>query len=119
MTEIDLAEFRARMAGCELVMFADIATQTILASDCAIKLGQEHLDHLCSKARAVFGIDACASITSVYLERPTGKTVIVRRDGNGSEVLCSVFGPTTDLSGVVEMAGKLLSTVESQDGLAQ
>ncbi len=114
MTNDDFGKFRSRFAGCEVVMLADISTMTILVSDSAIKLGQEHLDRLCTAASTIFAAEASKGVSVAFLTGPTGCTVFVRANHGVPEVLCGVFAPGADLSGVSEAARALLETADSE-----
>lgn len=110
MTISDLAQFRTQFDACELVMLADLSTMTILGSNSALKLGQEKLDEICVAAGDVFAAHALGDQGAAMVFRPTGTRLFVRSKDEPSEVLCGVFAPDADMSGVLEAAQDLLDT---------
>lgn len=100
MTQDSLASFRSAFVGCELVMLIDISAQTVLTSDSAIPLGQEHLDRLRDQAGRIFAGAAGEAPEGAVLAGPTGCRVFVRQDRAADECLCAVFAPGADLTGV-------------------
>lgn len=53
----ELSAFRERVPGCSVVLFADLSTGMVLASNSAEKMTQEKLDALC--------MDACETLSNV------------------------------------------------------
>lgn len=90
----DLARLRSRIAGCELVVLADISTKTVLAWDGALRLPQEHLDTLCDLAAEILAVDPAAAQVqpdTALLTRTTGSRTFVRSPEDPAEVLCCVL----------------------------
>ncbi|MGP6088939.1 hypothetical protein [Antarctobacter jejuensis] len=112
MTRDDLVRFRAGFASCELVLLADISAGTVLMSDSAIRLGQEHLDALCRTAARLFDPAATLPARLAVLSGPTGCRVFLRAAGDSAEALCCLFAPGADLS-AVDTAG--LDLIRSED----
>ena len=106
----DLERLRTAIVGCELMMYADTSTNTILASDCAVRLGQEHLDALCEKARAVFAV--APEETILCLCKATGRRLFLRSAPGEAEVLCGVFDLTADLGAALTLAQDMLAQRE-------
>ena len=114
MENVDLAEYRSRFASCELVMLADISTLTVLGSDSAIKMGQEHLDALCATAERIFDLAQDEQIRTAVLSKPTGRQVFVRAGSAMSEVICGVFEPTAEIGDAIIDAQNMLSATNSE-----
>ncbi len=104
MTHDALAHFRAGFASCELAALVDLSTGTVLMTDSAIKLGQEHLDDLCRIARDLFADSAGRWPGSAILTGATGSRVFLRSTQDPTEVLCCLFGPRADLAPIDEAA---------------
>ncbi|MEO9820126.1 MAG: hypothetical protein ABJ370_03930 [Paracoccaceae bacterium] len=113
MENVDLAEYRSRFASCELVLLADISTLTVLGSDSAIKMGQEHLDALCATADLIFDLAEDAQIRTAVLSKPTGRQIFVRAGSAVSEVICGVFEPTAEVSIAIADAEEMLSATSA------
>lgn len=97
MTYADLVSFRRAFPGCERAVFVDLSTLTVLCSDGAVSIGQEHLDALCAEAQAAFGQP---DTDMACILRPTGQRVFVRLRPNMPEVLCAVCSPDCDITGM-------------------
>ena len=105
MTIKPLEAFRTRFPACELVLLADISALTILAWDGALKWPQEQLDGVCSLAAEVFGFgvgDEGPRIETGMIARATGCYTFARAAPGSNEILCSVFAPGADISGVMD-----------------
>lgn len=98
MTHNDLVSFRSAFPGCERAVFVDLSTSTVLGSDGAVPIGQEHLDALCAEAEAIFA-DA-SSLDMACVLRPTGQRVFFRLRQDAPEILCAVCSSTCDISGM-------------------
>ena len=105
MTYDDLVTFRARLAGCEVAVLADISTRTVLMSDTGVKLGQDDLDALCLTACRVFATGSGLAV----LAGPTGTQAFLRGLHDGGEALICVLEPRADLAGVTEEMTALLT----------
>lgn len=106
MTHDDLVTFRARHAGCEVALLADVSARTVLLSDTALKLGQDYLEGLCLTACCVFATGAGLAM----LAGPTGTQVFLRGVHEEGEALICVFAPLVVLDGVAEEMTVLLNT---------
>ncbi|MFW5641567.1 MAG: hypothetical protein ACOCY0_02260 [Roseicyclus sp.] len=105
MTPDTLAQLRTRLADCELVLYADIASRTVLASDARLNHPQENLDTICACARAFLNAPRLASheVTAEAVFRtPTSTRVFMRALADPSEALACVCGPAADLASVLE-----------------
>ena len=95
MTKDDLEHFMRRVRGCELVVLADISTQTILCAHAIMKLGQERFDALCASAARIFDMQELA--TTARLITPTGQTLFWRASAGTPEVICALCSTGTDV----------------------
>ena len=118
MTANDLAQLRTRLDRCELVMLADVSLSTILAADCAIKLGQEDLDEICKTAALIFDGVASDLGDVAYVSKPTGTRIFVRGSCGNNDVLCLVIAPRSEFAGVVKAARDLMAAVPYSAGRA-
>lgn len=100
MTHDDLASLRSTLAACEMLQLVDIAARTVLMSDSAVKLGQEHHDALCTQAAAIFAPDRPDPPACAMLAGPMGTRVFVASQVDPGEVLCGLFAPGADLSAI-------------------
>lgn len=117
-TKQSFAAFRKRLDLCELVALADVSTGTILVSDSAIKLGQEHLDRLCDDARVFLGPADAVDETFALKAGPTGIRAFVRVQERLPEVLCLVFAPDADIKFLEAFAMDFLRAVDRAQGEA-
>lgn len=104
MSQDALALFRAGFASCELAALVDVSAGTVLMTDSAIRLGQEHLDALCATAGQLWGPDSPDWTNSAILTGPTGHRVFLRSGVDRHDVLCCLFAPQSDLVGLDEAA---------------
>lgn len=101
MTPSALADFRSRLPDCELVVFADIGSRTVLGSDGALRYPQEHLDALCDTAAELFrdGPDLGAGpVEHVMFVSATGSRVFLRAANSPREALCCIGAPAMDFT---------------------
>lgn len=112
MTRDDLAKLRSGFASCELVLLADISAGTVLISDSAIRVGQEHLDALCRTAVRMFDPSAALAARLAVISGPTGCRVFLRAPGSEAEALCFHFAPGAQISDL-EAASQTLFRQES------
>ncbi|KAB2539638.1 hypothetical protein AL035_17895 [Salipiger aestuarii] len=101
MTRTTLADVRAAVPGCELAALFDLGARTVLLSDSAVRLGQEHLDVLEAEARRIFDAGAVAP---VMVAGPRGLRVFLLAPGPSPEALCCLLAPGADASGVADAA---------------
>lgn len=101
MSRTTLADVRAAMPGCELAALFDLGTRTVLLSDSAVRLGQEHLDALEAEARRIFDAGAPAP---VVIAGPRGMRVFLRAPGASPEALCCLLAPGADPEGITDAA---------------
>lgn len=115
MTPDTLRQLRKRLADCELVLYADIASVTVLASDSRLIYPQENLDTICTCARAFLSAPRLASHDTTgeaVFQTPTATRIFMRAYADPNEALACVCGPRTDLAHVLEeMRGALSETV--------
>jgi hypothetical protein len=112
MTPNALADLRARLPGCELAVYVDFASETVLGSDGDLRYPQEHLDALCRCAATLFAHDdetgAPASGHAVFLSE-TGARVFLRAPDAGSEALCCICAPDTDFAAALPGVRQMLA----------
>lgn len=96
MTPHDLKAFRTGTPACELAVYADIGSRTVLGSDSALRYPQEYLDALCGCAADLFDAapaDGAAPVDHVIFLSPTGGRAFVRNATEPDEVLCCLCSP--------------------------
>jgi hypothetical protein len=100
-----------------LVAFADLSSRMILTSAGPLSTTQEHLDRLCSQARACFD-DPLFSLSVGAFGEPHGAVVMgpdnlrlfLRSDVEPADALCCICDPGIDLAAFVP---KIRETLES------
>ncbi|MDG4647764.1 hypothetical protein P6F26_04865 [Roseibacterium sp. SDUM158017] len=111
MTPETLRHLRKRLADCELILYADITSGTVLASDSRLIYPQENLDTICTCAKAFLSAPRLAShdlTNEAVFQTPTATRVFMRAHSDDNEALAAVCGPKTDLAHVMhEMRGAL------------
>jgi hypothetical protein len=119
MTPDTLAQLRKRLPDCELVLYADIASGTVLASDARLVHPQENLDVICGCARAFLNAPRLAShdLTAEALFRtPTSTRIFLRSLADPHEALACVCGPRADLKTVLETLRSALAEAAPEFG---
>jgi hypothetical protein len=104
MTPEILRHLRKRLPDCELVLYADIASGTVLASDARLVHPQENLDTICACARAFLNAPRLSShdlTNEAVFQTPTAKRVFLRAFADPCEALACVCGPDSDLREVL------------------
>ena len=104
MTPDTLAQLRDRLPDCELVLYADIASKTVLASDARLVHPQENLDTICACAKAFLNaprLDSHEVTDEVVFRTPTSIRVFMRAVADPHEALACVCGPEADLDAVL------------------
>jgi hypothetical protein len=105
MTPDTLAQLRRRIADCELVLYADIASKTVLVSDARLNHPQENLDTICACARAFLNAPRLAShemTAEAVFRTPTSTRIFMRALHDPREALACVCGPGVELAAVLE-----------------
>ncbi len=119
MTVEPLKAFRKEIPGCELVALVDLSTAMVLAWDSIVKWPQEQVDALSAQAAALLSGSASEAgatlLDRAVLARDTGCFTFQRASRGSSEVLCCVYAPGTDLSGVFERVTALCDIVLGSD----
>jgi len=119
MTPDTLAQLRNRLADCELVLYADIASRTVLASDARLNHPQENLDTICACARAFLNAPRLAShemTCEAVFRTPTSTRVFMRAMTDPHEALACVCGPDVALASVLEIMREALAEAAPQFG---
>ena len=114
MNREDLAAFRRRLEGCELVALLDVAARTVLASDGAVRIGQENLDDLCETACRLLASSKPLADRWAMISGPRGSRVFVASPVDPEEVLCGFFSSKAELHRV-EAAAIAYFVVEKAD----
>lgn len=107
MTPDTLAGLRARCPDCELVALVDVTAGTVLASDAAIRPGQERLDALCAEAAELFGAGMPFAARQACVAGPTGTRLFLRAPTGGEEALCCLLGPGMEVAAMAAAAETL------------
>ncbi|SMX50133.1 hypothetical protein [Maliponia aquimaris] len=113
MTPDALARFRARCPDCELVALVDVTAGTVLASDAAIRPGQERLDALCAEAATLFDLGPPLQARLACVAGAPGTRVFLRAPAGGDEALCCLVAPGSDLADTIAAAEALWTEAES------
>lgn len=112
MTPKALAEFRAGLPECELAVYADIRSGTVLLKDGVLRYPQEYLDALCSCAAMLFRdnpeFDGAAADPILFFG-PTGGRAFFRAPDDPTEALCCICGSGTDIALLLQSARALLA----------
>ncbi|MCU4652780.1 hypothetical protein N8I71_08045 [Roseibacterium sp. SDUM158016] len=119
MTPGTLAQMRKRLPDCELVLYADIVSGTVLASDSRLVYPQENLDTLCVCARGFLTAPRLASHDTTgeaVFRTPTATRVFMRAYGDPCEALVCVCGPKTDLAAVLDAMREALAEAAPDNG---
>lgn len=96
MTPQALKAFRIRVPDCELAVYADLGSGTVLGADAGLRYPQEYLDALCTCAAALFDAapqDGAAPVDHVLFLGPTGGRGFFRRIDEPGEALCCICAP--------------------------
>jgi len=98
MTPQALKAFRIRVPDCELAVYADLGSGTVLGADGALRYPQEYLDALCACAATLFQSapqDGFEPVEHVLFLGPTGGRGFFRRLDEPNEALCCICAPGT------------------------
>jgi len=116
MTPKALAEFRTRLPECELAVYADIRSGTVLLKDGVLRYPQEYLDALCECAGLLFRENPefdGAPTDPILFFGPTGGRAFFRAPDDPSEALCCIIGVGTDVSALLREGRALLAPQEA------
>ena len=117
MTPQALKEFRQSQPQCELAVYADLASGTVLGADGALRYPQEILDALCACAAAVFdaGLQTGDSLTDhVYFAGASGTRGFFRSPAEPTEALCCICTPDVDAARFLNAARAALDAVDTE-----
>lgn len=112
MTPDTLAQLRSRLPACELILYADIASGTVLASNARLVHPQENLDTICACAKAFLNAPRLAShevTDEAIFKTPTSIRVFMRAVADPHEALACVCGPDADLDSILTLFREALS----------
>lgn len=111
MTPSALNAFRSTLADCELAVYVDLGSRTVLSSDGALHYPQEYLDVLCACAADLF--DAAPKgeepVEHVLFASPTGSRGFFRNPAEPNEALCCICAAEVGVDTLVENARAALS----------
>lgn len=116
MTPKALAEFRARVPACELAVYADIRSGTVLLSDGILRYPQEYLDALSACAALLFRSNPSfdeAAVDPILFFGPTGGRAFFRAPDDPTEALCLICGKTTDITALLAEGRAFLAPDEA------
>jgi len=119
MTPDALSKLRKRLPDCELLLYADVASGTVLVSDTRLVHPQENLDTICACARAFLNAPRLSShdlAGEVVFRTPTSTRVFMRALADDKEALACVFGPGVDLKSVLEAMRTALADAAPEFG---
>ncbi len=113
MTPHQLREFRTGVPACELALYADIGSRTVLGADSALRYPQEYLDALCGCAADLFDAeprDGTVPVDHVIFLSPTGGRAFVRNAAEPDEVLCCICAPDMAADRLIDAARAALGS---------
>ncbi|MDA5092849.1 hypothetical protein O2N63_01975 [Aliiroseovarius sp. KMU-50] len=106
MTPTALNAFRNTLADCELAVYVDLGSRTVLSSDGALHYPQEYLDVLCTCAADLF--DAAPKgeepVEHVLFLSPTGSRGFFRNLADPCEALCCICSAEVGFERLIENA---------------
>ena len=115
MTPQTLADLRSRLPDCDLAVYVDIRSRTVLGADGALRYPQEYLDAVCSAAAQLLVDPAVlngSDPSHVLVQGPTGCRAFLRVPDEPGEALCCLTGPGADLAALVRTCHAALSAAE-------
>ncbi len=106
MTPNALNAFRRAVADCELAVYVDLGSRTVLSSDGALHYPQEYLDALCASAASLFAAapEKEGPVEHVLFVSPTGSRGFFRNLADPSEALCCICAAEVDTQSLIEKA---------------
>ncbi len=116
MTPKALEEFRAKLPECELAVYADIRSGTVLLKDGILRYPQEYLDALCECAAQLFRDDPefdGATADPILFFGPTGGRAFFRTPDEPSEALCCICGSEVDVATLLREGRALVAPNEA------
>jgi len=96
----------------QVVIFADLTTQIVLADATKKEIGQEHLDKLCMQAAAAFEnpfLSLAERPDEVIVMRDDGVLIALRTTQDSPTAICLLGDYSTDLNSVLLEARNALS----------
>lgn len=100
MTPDALGKLRGRLSDCDVLIYADLHSRTVLSTDGAVRHPQEQLDALCHAAADLFAASEGTrsdGLPHIFFLSPTGGRAFFRNTKEPSEALCCIFGPDADV----------------------
>ena len=106
MTPTALNAFRRKLADCELAVYVDLQSCTVLSSDGALRFPQEYLDVICACAADLFEAapEAAGPVEHVLFFSPTGSRSFFRNVADPNEALCCICSADADVKTLIENA---------------
>lgn len=111
MTPDALNAFRRKLADCELAVYVDLQSCTVLSSDGALHFPQEYLDVLCTCAADLFEAapNDAGPVEHMLFFSPTGSRSFFRTLSDPNEALCCICAADTDVETLIENARAALA----------
>jgi hypothetical protein len=121
MSPETLSQLRARLPGCDLLIYADIGSRTVLASSGRLSMPQEVLDALTDCAAELLSLppeSGDGTVEQTLLLTPTGVRGFLRAPGEAAEALCWLGAPDADLRRITsDLAAALAAApTDTEDG---
>jgi len=111
MTPSALNAFRRKVAGCELAVYVDLDSRTVLSSDGALHFPQEYLDVLCACAADLFEVAPTGEGAAEHVQflSPTGSRSFFRNLTDPNEALCCICAAEVAVETLIESARAALA----------
>ncbi|MEM7074047.1 MAG: hypothetical protein AAGA28_04495 [Pseudomonadota bacterium] len=116
MTPLALQKLRARVPGCELLVYTDLQSRTVLGSDGALRYPQEHLDALCLCAADLFDVTGHAPkgpFSHALFFGAGGGRGFFRNGADPGEALCCICALSVDVDQLVQVMNEALGAESS------
>lgn len=115
-----LASVTVAFPQARTVVFADLSSSTVLASQGQPSITQEHLDRLCREARASFddplfglSMQAFGEPHSAVVMGPDSLRVFLRSETDPADALCCICDHGIDLAGFVAKLRQTLDQISA------
>lgn len=111
MTPTALKAFRRKFPDCDLAVYVDLGSRTVLSWDGALHFRQEHLDVLCACAADLFDSapKGDGPIEHVLFLSPTGSRTFFRNLADPNEALCCICAADIAVGSLINAARAALA----------
>ncbi|KAB2886447.1 MAG: hypothetical protein F9K34_02255 [Albidovulum sp.] len=111
MTPSALNAFRRKLTDCELAVYVDLESRTVLSSDGALHFPQEYLDALCACAADLLasGPKREGPVEHVLFLSPTGSRMFFRNLAEPNEALCCICAAEVAVGTLIDTARAALA----------